>query len=241
MTIRIRARAPTAWLVAGAILTTATIVVGAVTVGLWLARQSETQRDAHDLSAASISLDLPGIDATVATGDAATLTIERRLTWSVSRPTIEERWDGQTLQVIADCPSIPIGPGCDVDYTLYVPPGVAVQLRTTSGDLVIHGTDGALQLSTSSGDVRATDLRSTEVVVSARSGDVDLGFTGAPQQLDIDTTSGDIDIAVPATSSYRLQVDADQTTLDIPQDLDAGRTIMVNSTTGSLHIRGSEG
>ena len=42
-----RDRGQTGWLVAGAALTTVTVIAGALTVGLWLALQTETQHHTY--------------------------------------------------------------------------------------------------------------------------------------------------------------------------------------------------
>lgn len=215
-------RARTAWLVVGAVLTTATIVVGSATAGLWLARQSETRSHSYQLPTTPILLDLPAVDVTIVTGESGALTVQQQLTWATSKPEVEQSWDGHALRVSVECPSLPIGPSCGVDYLVRVPPGLAVEIRATSGD------------------VRGTDLHPADLVIRTRTGDVDLRFTAAPRRLDVETGSGDVDLMVPAAVTYRVQSDAEQSDVDVPQDPTAPHTITVHTDDGSLSIRPSE-
>jgi Putative adhesin len=214
-------RARVAWLATGALVTVVTILAGAATVGLWLARQTETRHLTYELDATQVGLDLPGIDVAVVAGEPGLLTVERRLVWATTKPVTRERWDGQTLAVDADCPSLPIGPRCDVVYTLWVPP---------RGDLAIR---------TGSGDLRATGLGAAAVTVHTGSGDVELHFVEAPRRLDIETGSGDVEVAVPPSTQYRVDSDADQPSVAVPQDSGATHVITVHTGSGSLRVRPS--
>jgi hypothetical protein len=214
-------RARTAWLVVGAVLTTATIVVGSATAGLWLARQSETRSHTYQLPTTPILLDLPGVDVVIMTGESGNLTVQRHLTWATAKPDVQESWDGQALRVRIDCPSLAIGPGCGVDYLVRVPPGLALEIRATSGD------------------VRGTDLRPAELAIRTRSGDVDLRFTAAPRRLEVETGSGDVDLMLPGADAYHVQSDAEQSDVDVRQHPTAPHTITVHTDGGSLSIRPS--
>jgi hypothetical protein len=216
------ARARRAWLVVGAVLTTVTIVVGSATAGLWLARQSETRSHTYQLPTTPILLDLAGVDVAIMPGDSGTLTVQQHLTWATSKPQVEQSWDGHALRVSVDCPSLPIGPSCGVDYLVRIPPGLAVEIRATSGD------------------VRGTDLHAADLVIRTRTGDVDLRFTAAPRRLEAETGSGDVYLMVPAADTYRVQSDAEQSDVDVPQDPNAPHTITVHTDDGSLSISPSE-
>jgi hypothetical protein len=155
-------------------------------------------------------------------GESGTLTVQQHLTWVTSKPQVEQSWDGHALRVSLDCPSLPIGPSCGVDYLVRIPPGLAVEIRATSGD------------------VRGTDLHAADLVIRTRTGDVDLRFTAAPRRLEVETGSGDVDLKVPAAYTYRVQSDAEQSDVDVPQDPTAPHTITVHTDDGSLSISPSE-
>jgi Putative adhesin len=207
------------WLATGALVTVVTILAGAATAGLWLARQTETQHRTYDLDTTQIGLDLPGVDVAVVAGQPGLLRVERRLAWATSKPVTREHWDGHALAVDAECSSLPIGPRCDVIYTLWVPPRADLAIRTGSGDL------------------RATGLGAAVLSVHTGSGDVELHFVEPPRRLDIETGSGDVEVTVPSSAQYRVDSDADQPSVTVPQDPQATHVITVHTGSGSLRVR----
>ena len=60
-------------------------------------------------------------------------------------------------------------------------------------------------LETSSGDIEATGLRSGTVRARTGSGDVDLLFSAAPQDVDAEAGSGDVSVLVPRGGRYAVE------------------------------------
>lgn len=207
-----RDRGQTGWLVAGLALTTVTVIAGAVTVGLWLAQQSETQHHTYQRPGSRIDLDLPDIDVHLTSGASGELVVERHLRWGYRKPAIEESWDGQTLRAAAGCTLNVIGPGCNVDYAVRVPPGTSVHIDTGSGDITISEVDGDLTLSTVSGDIRGTGLHCRQATVESANGDVDLRFNQPPHRVQVTTRSGDISVHLPPGTAPSGIVQARTTT-----------------------------
>jgi hypothetical protein len=71
--------------------------------------------------------------------------------------------------------------------------------------------------------------------------DVRLEMLAAPQTLDVETTVGDVDLAVPADTAYRADarsVSGDERVL-VPTDPATSRTIQVVGEAGDLRIHPS--
>lgn len=245
------------WLAAGATLVALAVTAGPITVGLWLARQTETQDQTYPLSGTRVELDITDVDVRIVPGRAGEVAVERHLTWSYAKPKLDERWDGSSLRVTADCAAIPVGPRCDINYAVHLPPGTAVVARLRSGDLKLRGMTGDLDLSTgdgdlhvdsidgrlsvraTSGDVTATGLRCNQVDVQTTTGDVRLRFTRAPERVEARTTTGDVRVAVPSDTTYRLRVDAPEGELAIDHTSDARRTITIRTDRGRADLQPS--
>ena len=154
-------------------------------------------------------------------------------------------------------------PRVEVRLALEVPPSLAVDLETTSGDLETSGLAGSQSLQTTSGDieVRAAgaflSITTTSGNVMASgvgraqvrsvSGNVAMDATRGP--LDIRTTSGDINVSGVADSlglssvSGDIQVDraprgleAGTTSGDIVVDGLAGGQVRLHSTSGDVRF-----
>jgi hypothetical protein len=226
------------WLTAGTVLTVLAVTVGPLTAGLWLARQTETRHQTHPFSGTHVELAFDGLDVLILPGKDGEIAVDGQLTWSLSKPELDERWDGRTLHLTAaDCPPIAVGPPCTVHYTLRVPPGSAITATIRSGDLTVRDTSGDLDLSAGGGDVAATDIRSSRVSIRTSSGDIGLRFTHEPEQVETTTNRGNITIGVPSHTTYNLTVEASEPGIDVPHDPTARHAITAHTDTGKVRIQ----
>jgi hypothetical protein len=238
------------------VLTVLAITLGPLTAGLWLARQTETQHQTYPQTGTHIELVLAGLDVQVLPGNEGEIAVERQLTWSLARPELDQRWDGQTLHATATaCPPIAVGPQCTVDYTLRVPPGSTITATIQAGDLTVHDISADLDLSASDGDIRldnidgqlsihnstddvaATDIRSSRVNIQTTSGDIEAQFSREPEQVETTTTNGNITIGVPRHTTYNLTVEANEPNIDIPHHPAASHTITARTNIGKVRIQ----
>jgi DUF4097 and DUF4098 domain-containing protein YvlB len=81
----------------------------------------------------------------------------------------------------------------------------AVTAKTVSGDVTVGRATGAALVTTVSGDVELNNATG-DLEVSSSSGDVSATVQGVMQQIAIETTSGDVDLRLPATLAGKLEV-----------------------------------
>jgi hypothetical protein len=252
------------WLVFGGLLTVFVVLCGAFAV--WRitgfpAVNRETQRQTYDRAVTKIVFShLTSNDITVHGRPGTTgVTVERRLRWNGSAPSIQETWDGDTLTISVGCPKWGIGRECGVDYFLDVPPSVAIEADVNSGDITLDGLAAAVRVTTSSGDVRVRGLTGESLdthsnsgdvtvdavsvktlTVKATSGDVKVTLAAAPTTVDASTTSGDVTVTVPR-SDMRYKVQIATTSGDVSSDIgndDSGTgSISVRATSGDVRLR----
>jgi Putative adhesin len=80
-----------------------------------------------------------------------------------------------------------------VDFNITVPGDANLQLHTTSGDINVSGTSGAMTLSTDSGNIStANDTFASNSTLSATSGDIHSTGDTFSGEAGVTTTSGDI-------------------------------------------------
>lgn len=118
---------------------------------------------------------------------------------------IEQR--GDLVVVAPECGKRRWFGGADID--LQVPAGAALDLRTTSGDVVVDVRVTELAVSLASGDVRAGDIDRVAMVRSA-AGDISIGSVG--ERVEATSASGDVRIG------------------------QVGRDLSVTTASGSVHV-----
>ena len=121
------------------------------------------------------------------------------------------------------------------------------EIETDSGRIEVSGDCGELSLDSSSGDITAA-VTARDVGVDTTSGEVTLELLSCPEELDVDTASGDVELTLPEDSGFRLEFDhasGDLEKCDFPLSRDKGLYIAgdgradfsVETASGDLSIR----
>ena len=129
---------------------------------------------------------------------------------------------------------------CRVDVRADVPDDARVRVRTSFGDVRVAGPVGDVDIETGSGDVEATSIAGGRATVRARSGGARLAFDRRPSDVDVEVTSGDITLDVPA-GAYRITAEtrAGDVVLDgVRDDPAAPGSILLDTTAGDVVVRG---
>lgn len=118
----------------------------------------------------------------------------------------------------------------EVEYTISVPQGTAVDINGLSVDVGISGVCGALSINSTSGDIDATCLDG-DVQIQTISGDVTVADARGP--LDVSSTSGDIDVRGARASVTAHAVSGDVSLSDI-----TGTEVDVETVNGEVEYGG---
>ena len=193
------------------------------------------QRETFTHPVTALTIDAGAGDVTVRSGATAdTVEVIRRVRGSLSdAPAARGTWDGTTLVIRPGCPD-----GCDADYDIRVPNGVAVTAETGSGDIDLVGTLGTVSVEGGSGDVEA-DATVDNLTTRTGSGDMELRLRSAPTELVATSGSGDVEIRVPSAQTYAVDVEtgSGDTRIDVPDESTAGHRIQVRTGSGDISLR----
>lgn len=110
-------------------------------------------------------------------------------------------------EIRADGPSTRWRSSWSVSYEIYVPKRVDLDLSANNGGISIADVEGRIEFETTNGGVSLTGLAG-DVRGSTSNGGVDVELTGDRWRgagLDVRTTNGGVEVAVPATYSARLE------------------------------------
>lgn len=114
---------------------------------------------------------------------------------------------------------------------------VTANISSTSGSLKIHALDcDAIKFSSTSGSQRAEELDCRDARSESSSGSVHLSFAEKPAVVDVETTSGSVELTFPEGTG--IDLDFDRTSGSLHGDVVRGVIpVHVETTSGSLTIR----
>jgi len=190
----------------------------------------------------------------------APIQVSRTVHWSFREPRTSVVAADGLLTVAGTCDSgFWIG-NCSTDLDVVLPPGVALDLRTDTGDVVASGT-AAVTARTDTGNITLTAPGSPSVDVRTAAGEVTVTGAGAgarvqaradvgrlrlalaqaPSAVQARTDTGDITVTVPPGTSYHVvaTTDTGDARISVPIDTSAPRSIDVMSSTGNVTVRAS--
>lgn len=185
-------------------------------------------------AAAHLSIRTGRGDVTVVPSPDGDVHVRTDARFGLRAPQLVEDSTPAGVRLEADCHGF-LGSGCEVSYTVAVPPAFDVTVSADSGDVTVPDLGGRLDTDVSSGDVRlaglsgdvavraasgditATGLRSGSVRAETAAGDVTLAAATAPRALVARTSSGNVDVGLPSGRSYRVDVESPV----LPRPLDA--------------------
>ncbi|MBB2908871.1 hypothetical protein FHS43_000117 [Streptosporangium becharense] len=257
-----RSRARTVWIIAGTMLTA--LSVSFVTASIWVdatkpPRMEETSSSSKPFTAPKIVVDVTGhLDVHIVAGADGLLRTEQSLVWYGDRPryrpSVTERWEGQTLRLDATCPHVNEHV-CETTYTLALPADTHVEvtgrsgivsvrdvrgdvrLTTTTGGILVNDTRGTLWVRSQKGGVWGNGLRSVKADVETGMGDISLDFAEAPSDVkSVVRTAGDVEVRVPESEKYNIQAKARFTTVGVPSDPAAEHRITALTGEGESRI-----
>jgi hypothetical protein len=97
--------------------------------------------------------------------------------------------------------------GQQMAWTIKVPKGVHVDLRTVNGGVDLIGLTGEVRAKTTNGGVKGSHLAATSVEASAVNGGINLDFDaplGADAKVDVDTVNGGVELGIPGDSKATI-------------------------------------
>jgi hypothetical protein len=146
---------------------------------------------------------------------------------------------------------------CDISHEIRVPPTFEVVIGGADGDVTASGLSGPLTVDRSSGDITAVDLtgpldlssragdisgdalRVDVLRAASETGDVELRLLTPPTSVDVTTEHGEVDLVVPADTTYRVDAhtgSGDERVL-VPLDSASTRTLRIAGDTGDVTVR----
>ena len=217
-------------------------------------RTTETSSSVMTPTGAQIRIGSDNGNVAVHPSSDALIHVITRVEYGLRRPRIDQRVDGSGIDLDSDCQWL--DSQCRVDYDIAVPAGIDITVGTGSGDVDIVDVAASARLSTGSGNIRVSrlrsgvldlrtgsgdiDIRGTDgTVVSARtgSGNVTADFSTPPGDVQARTGSGDVTLRLPS-AAYAVDVDtgSGDRTIAVINDPGSARKVLARTGSGNVEI-----
>ncbi|GAA3811808.1 DUF4097 family beta strand repeat-containing protein [Sphaerisporangium flaviroseum] len=220
---------------AGAVLGTGLLLTGCGLQNIAAPTKEATQ--GYDVTEKIVNLRVDsGSGAIVVTeSDRSGVHVTETLHWKSDKPVTRHPLQGDTLKLDYTCPDDEWT--CGVDYKVEVPRGVRVNVSSGSGDITLSALSEQFQAKTGSGTIDANGLGGKRAVAEAGSGDIELRFTGAPDDVRVGTGSGEGIVRVPE-GTYHVTTDtgSGERKVEVTSDESSPRRIVVRTGSGDAKV-----
>ena len=160
---------------------------------------------------------------------------------NLAKMEIREEVSGDRVRVESRPPRLSGLSGHEIEWTIKVPEGVVVDLRTVNGGVRINGLHGEVHAKTTNGGVKGTNITATILEASSVNGGIDIELGGALDAnatIDIETVNGGVALEIPAASKATISARAVNGGVRV-SDLDVQRTEEANSFDSKRRLEGT--
>jgi hypothetical protein len=189
----------------------------------------------------SLSFDLDAGDITiVGGGQRDAVEVQRTERYAFDRgPRSTRTVRAGSFKVTSRCPTSLLA-RCAVSYRVIVPDNVALDIRTTSGDVTLRGYRGTARVASAGGAIAIAGYCGNALDARAGSGSIDFDAICAPPQTTLRAGSGDVSATLPAG---RYDIDAESASGEarvhgVVADDDAPYSVQALSTSGDVSVEG---
>lgn len=175
----------------------------------------------------------------------------------LARIDMREEVGDSRVRIEVRAPRVTVG-GHQIRWTVRVPKGVSVDLRTVNGGVRMSGLDGDVRARSTNGGVNGRALRATALDASVTNGGVDIQMALAPASgtFELQSVNGGVSLALPDTSraditarcvnggisvsGLDLQLEGEQSRRRVQGRLNGGGArIGLETTNGGVRLSGS--
>jgi len=214
----------------------------------------KTDTQSFDFAGDKLVVDAREVGVVIAQGSAGSIGVDRTLKGKATDDGAATlALDNGVLTMGVHCAGVTLT--CEADHVVRVPPGVAIELKSTgsrveakglTGDVTATLTEdaaialaepsGALALDAKDSSITVTGAKSPSVTaVVALAGNVTLEFAAAPQRVEARAADGDAAVVLPAgPETYRVDAGGAQPVADDPA---SSRTVTVRAGEGRATVK----
>ncbi len=160
---------------------------------------------------------------------------------NLAKMEIREEVSGDRVRVESRPPRLSGLAGHEIEWTIKVPAGVVVDLRTVNGGVRINGLSGEVHAKTTNGGVKGNNVSASILEVSSVNGGIEFEFSGAlaaNASVDLETVNGGVEVSLPASSKVTISARAVNGGVRV-DDLDVQRSEEATSFDSKRRLEGT--
>ncbi|MEW1753888.1 DUF4097 family beta strand repeat-containing protein [Streptomyces angustmyceticus] len=211
------------------------LTAGCSLSGYGPSKEAQRTYTVHD-KVTALSATTHGGDIEIVPVDAGgSVKVTEKYVYNESKPTpAHSVKDGRLTLEAEDCG---MGRRCEVGYRVLLPRNASVELRTSGGDITVHGAAGGITAETSGGDISVADSAARTATARTSGGDVDLALSAAPDKVSGRTSGGDVTIRLPK-GSYAVDASTSggDRKVSVPTDEDSAHEVTARSSGGDVSV-----
>ena len=118
---------------------------------------------------------------------------------------------GERVRVESRPPRMSGFGGHEIEWTIKVPSGVVVDLRTVNGGVRINGLQGEVHAKTTNGGVRGTDVATQTLTASSVNGGINIEFKrplDSSASVEVETVNGGVELGLTADTKATISARA---------------------------------
>ena len=202
----------------------------------WLHHHPEELSYQIDQSVTALVIAARAASVAIVVGDGPVIVTEQHR-YSMSKPTTAHRVEGQTLRLTeSGCGDDELR--CDVEYRIRMPKAISAEITAQAGAVRVDGLAGDVHVTTEAGAVEGRALTSDEVIIKTEAGAASLEFAEAPTLVQTTTSMGAVEVRVPGTTAYAVDVKTSVggSSVGVEQDPASAHRIEVQTELGAVKI-----
>jgi len=247
-----------AWTLAGSVVAGFILLTGTVATINAITQDVQTFTEVIREPVAALDIEVSNGAVTVVAVEAEPVAVTARVTGSLHRSEQQTAVEDGRLVVRERCRGWTSSFFCRTDYTISVPPGIDVDIRSRHGSVLVRGIEGtvnasssngsvavedvtgSLQLRSSNGRVEGRGLRARVATATSSNGPVSLAFARPPSTVRAESSNGPVEVLVPEDrTAYRVDASSSNGPVEtlVATDPASRRTIVAHSDNGPVTIR----
>jgi len=189
-----------------------------------------------DQSLTAIVIGARAASVAIVVGDGP-VTVTEEYRYSSGKPNTAHQVQGQTLRLTES------GCGddnarCDVGYTIRMPMAMSADITAEAGAVKLDGLAGDVRVTTQAGAIEGRAISSDKVIIKTEAGAASLEFAEAPTLVQTTTSAGAVNLRLPGTTSYAVDIrtEVGGSTVEVDQDPASTHRITVHTDVGAVKI-----